>query len=239
VSNYVNKDNTFEQHLPQACECPHCGALAQLIPESTPKFTTLVNRRPAQVAIGYRCSACGEPRFGRLQVRAFENDRVELASHIVEIERPKERFQFAYLPDRVARLLREALDCHTADLHNAFASMCRRTAAAAMRELPDDQRGRWKAGFDDVVKLAEIDEPTAAVLEAILCEPEAEIPEITAAQSAVLIEVIKDMLYQTHIRTAKLLAALSMRRYFAEEADPKVTSFRRPRGRSARRATNG
>jgi hypothetical protein len=239
VRNYVNKDNTFEQHSPQARECPHCGAHAQLIPESTPNFSMLVETRPAQVAIGFRCSACGEPRFGRVQVRAFEDSRVELASHIVEIERPKERFQFAYLPRAVARLFREALDCYTADLHNAFASMCRRTAAAAVRELADDQRNRWRASFDDVVMLAELDESTTAVLEAVLFETEPEVPEITAAQSAVLIEVMKDMLYQTHVRTAKLLAAVRMRRYFAEESDPKVTSFRRPRGRDRRMVNNG
>jgi hypothetical protein len=48
-------------------------------------------------------------------------------------------------------------------------------------------------------------------------------PAIDADEAAVLIEVIKDLLYQSYVRTAKLQAAMKMRRYFAGEAAQKVT----------------
>jgi hypothetical protein len=39
----------------------------------------------------------------------------------------------------------------------------------------------------------------------------------------VLVEVLKDLLYQSYVRTAKLQAAMKMRRYLAGEAGQKVT----------------
>ena len=38
-----------------------------------------------------------------------------------------------------------------------------------------------------------------------------------------LVEVIKDLLNQSYVRTAKLQAAMKMRRYLAREAGQKVT----------------
>jgi hypothetical protein len=238
VPNYVNKNNVFEQTSAHTRECPHCGAHAQLIPVSVPKFDDLVASRPSQVPLGFICSACREPRFGRAQVRAFEPERVELSGHIVEIERAKERFQFAYLPTPVRRLFGEALDCYSADLHNAFASMCRRVVLTASQESPDEDRLR--KAFGDIIGLAAIDAETAARLETVLFDEDPAIPEISAEQSAVLIEVTKDVLYQCFVRTAKFRAAMNMRRYFAEESHPKVTSIaRRARGRAPPMARNG
>jgi hypothetical protein len=45
----------------------------------------------------------------------------------------------------------------------------------------------------------------------------------------VLIEMIKDMVYQRYVRTAKLRAAMRMRRHFAEEHGGKITSLDRHR----------
>src|SRR5690606_18603187 len=111
---YVNKDNGFAQAETLSRECPHCGAHAQLLPVATPSFEALRTARPRHVGIAYRCAACNEPRFVRAAVRAIEADRAELASNLVEIERPRERFPFGYLPDNVEILFREALDCYTA-----------------------------------------------------------------------------------------------------------------------------
>ena len=52
-------------------------------------------------------------------------------------------------------------------------------------------------------------------------------PEIQAEEAAVLVEAIKDMVYQCYVRTAKLRAAMKMRRYFAAEQAEKITSIDR------------
>jgi len=233
VPTYVKKDNSFEQAEPLTRECPHCGANAQLLPLATPSFEAIQSARPRQVGIAFRCAACNEPRFGRATVRSIDTVRIELSSNITEIERPSQRFPYGYLPPPVERLFKEALQCHTADCINAFASMCRRTVQAAVAGLGSNARLEWFELFKEVVRIGEIDDATAQILETVLFATEAPVPEIDANQAAILIEAIKDMAYQHYVRTAKLRAAMKMRRYFAEEHDDKIASLERHRAEKA------
>jgi hypothetical protein len=219
VAIYVNKAGGFEQAEPVARECPHCGAHAQLLPVAVPSFAELARTQPRTVGLVFRCAACGEPRFVRAAVRSIGAESVELAAHLVEVERPRERFQFTYLPASVEQLLREALDCYTAGTHNAFASMCRRTVRAALALSEEDAPRRWRDAVADALRLAEIDAGTAETIEQVLFGDHAEPPTIGPDQSAVLIEVVKDLFYQRYVRTTKLRAALKMRRFFASESN--------------------
>ncbi len=216
---YVNKNGGFDQAEPVARECPHCGALAQLLPVAVPSFAELARTQPKNVGLVFRCAACGEPRFVRAAVRSISAERVELAAHLVEIERPRERFQFGYLPASVEQLLRETLDCYTAGTHNAFASMCRRTVRAALTLIDEDAARRWRDTVADALRLAEIDAGTTDTIVEVLFGDQSEPPTIGPDQSAVLIEVVKDLFYQRYVRTTKLRAALKMRRFFASESN--------------------
>lgn len=213
---YVKPDNGFEQDEPVSKECPHCGAVAQLLPLSTPSFRELERSRPRFVGVAFRCAACNEPRFARIATRAFGPEAIELSSHFVEVERPREQFAFAHLPQPAARLFREALDCYTAHCHLAFGTMCRRTLESAIAGR--DERDRFGELFDEAVVLGDVDTATARLLRETLFGA-AEVPELTPSDAAVLIELVKDMLYQRYVRTAKLKAALRMRRHFAGADD--------------------
>lgn len=230
---YVKKDNTFEQAEPLSRECPHCGAHAQLIPISTPSFEAIRSAKPRQVGIAFRCAACNEPRFGRAAVRVIEGMRIELSSNVIEIERSQQRFPYSYLPPAVERIFKEALQCYSADCYNAFASMCRRTVQTAVADLGANARLKWFELYKEVVEITELDESTAQVLENVLFTTDGPVPEIGADQAAVLVEMIKDMAYQCYVRTAKLRAALKMRRYFAEEQTDKITPIDKHRAESA------
>ncbi|MEO8465432.1 MAG: hypothetical protein ABI640_08815 [Gammaproteobacteria bacterium] len=228
---YVNKTGGFEQAEPVARECPHCGAHAQLLPVALPSFAEIARTEPKNVGLVFRCAACGEPRFVRVGVRSIGAERVELADHMIEIERPRERFQFGYLPTSVEQLLRETLDCYTAGTHNAFASMCRRTVNAALTLADEETPRRWRDTVADVLRLADIDAGTTDTILEVLFGDHGEPPTIGADQSAVLIEIVKDLFYQHYVRTTKLRAALKMRRYFAGESN--VTPIDRGRREQA------
>ena len=221
----IYADNRFEQSEPVSRECPHCGAHAQLLPVSTPDFDALHAYRPHHVGIAYRCAACAQPRFVRVAVRAYETSRIELSTNLIEVERGRERFQFSYLPPDVERIFRETLQCYSAGCYNAFASMCRRTIQVCLADMGADEKLRWHDLFRDVVAIGNLDESMSRTLESILFGTDDALPELQAGEAAVLIETIKDMVYQSYIRTAKLRAALKMRRFFAEEQDSKVTTI--------------
>jgi hypothetical protein len=218
VSIYVNKNKGFTQSEPVARECPHCGAHAQLLPVAAPSYDVLAQTRPKHAGIVFRCAACNEPRFLRAAVRAIGADTVELAPNLVEVERTRERFHYAYLPDPVERLLRETLDCYSLGAHNAFATMCRRTTRSALRTLDSAAKHRWQETLAEVLRLCEVDAVTANTLETVLFGDEDEPPLVTPDEAAVLVEALKDLFYQSFVRSAKLRAAMQMRRFFAAES---------------------
>jgi hypothetical protein len=227
VSIYVNKNKGFTQAEPITRECPHCGAHAQLLPVAAPSFEVLAQTRPKNAGIVFRCAACNEPRFLRAAVRAIGVDAVELAPNLVEVERTRERFHYAYLPDPIERLLRETLDCYSLGALNAFATMCRRTTHTALRSLENDAKRRWQSTLADVLRVCDVDAVTAHAIDSVLFGDEGDPPFITADEAAVLVEAIKDLFYQSYVRTSKLRAAMRMRRFFAAESADKVTPIDR------------
>jgi len=227
VAIYVNKNNGFELTEPLTRMCPHCGTHAQLLAVANPSYEVLSQTRPKHAGLLFRCAACNEPRFLRAAVRAVAPDRVELAPNVVEVERTRERFQYGYLPDTIEQLLRETLDCYSLGALNAFATMCRRTTRTALRTLGATGKTRWQDTLLEMLRLCEVDAVTTGTVEAVLFGDDADPPAITPDEAAVLVEAIKDLFYQSFVRSAKLRAAMKMRRFFAEESLDKVTPIDR------------
>jgi len=202
-------------------ECPYCNVYSHMSPQAIPDVRALLKDRPKHVGLVYQCDACKAPIFLRFAVNDFGEDRVELFRNFVELERPKERFPFSYLPKQTEMLFREALACYTHNLFNAFASMARRAAISAFDTMGKD--GKLRA-FDEVVeaqRIAEIDDDSFEPIKKVLfaASSEEELPELNRAQAGVLLEVMKDMFYQLFVRRGKLTRAIKVRRFFVQEAN--------------------
>lgn len=202
-------------------ECPYCGVYSHMTPQSIPDVQTVLQHRPKQVGLVYQCDACRAPVFLRFAVKDYGDDNIELFRNFLELERPKERFPFSYLPSHTEVLFREALSCYSNNNFNAFASMCRRAAASAFGALGEG--GKFRA-FDEVLAaqdIAEIDDDSFAPVKQILfdAQEEEDLPILNRAQSGVLLEVMKDMLYQCFVRRGKLTRAIKVRRFFVQEAN--------------------
>lgn len=201
-------------------ECPYCGVFAHMTPESVPDVGTVLRHRPKHVGLVYQCDACHAPVFLRFAVKTFGEDEIELYRNFLELERPKERFPFSYLPGHTERLFREALACYSANAFNAFASMCRRAAESAFDAMGDG--GKLRA-FDEVVAaqdIAGIDDDSFAPIKQVLFEAgEDDLPLLNRAQAGILLEVMKDLFYQCFVRRGKLTRAIKVRRFFVQEAN--------------------
>lgn len=207
-------------------ECPHCGVYANMSPQSIPATDQLLHSKPSQVGLVFQCDACNSPVFLRFTIRAYKENRVELARNYVELERPKERFSFSYLPDDTEVLFREALACYSNNNFNAFASMCRRSAASAFVALGEG--GKLQA-FDEVMMardIAGIEDDVFDPVRDVLFEADGEqgLPMLNRAQAGILLEVLKDMFYQCFVRRGKLTRAIKVRRFFVEEGSSDVKS---------------
>lgn len=207
-------------------ECPYCGVYAHMSPESIPDFDKVAATQPKHVGMVYQCDSCRAPVFLRFAVKEFRDDEIELYRNFIELERPKERFQFSYLPKQTEILFREALSCYSNSNFNAFASMCRRAALSAFRAMGDS--GKLKA-FDEVMvaqEIAEIDDESFEPIKRVIFDSsdDNDLPILNHAQAGMLLEVLKDMFYQCFVRRGKLTRALKVRRFFVQESNGDLAS---------------
>lgn len=207
-------------------ECPYCSVYSHMSPQSVPHVDDLLKHHPKHVGLVYRCDACQAPVFLRFAVKRYDENQVELYRNFIELERPKERFAFSYLPKHTEIMFREALSCYSNNNFNAFASMCRRSASSAYTELGEG--GRLRA-FEEIViaqDIAGIDDETFHPIKAVLFDTgeEEDLPLLTRTQAGILLEVLKDMFYQCFVRRGKLTRALKVRNFFIQESDNDLAS---------------
>ena len=200
-------------------ECPYCSVYSHMSPESVPGAADLIEHQPKHVGLVYRCDACQAPVFLRFAVKQYSDNQVELYRNFIELERPKERFAFTYLPKTTEVLFREALSCYSSNNFNAFASMCRRSATSAFEAMGEG--GRLQA-FEEIIiaqDIAGIDDETFAPIKVVLFDggEEEDIPFLNRAQAGILLEIMKDMFYQCFVRRGKLQRAIKVRRFFVQE----------------------
>jgi hypothetical protein len=186
---------------------------------AVPTFEDLGRRKPKNIGVVFRCDACAEPVFLKFAAKAYTPQRVELAANYTEIERARESFPLTYLPEEAEGLFKEALNCYAAGCFNAFGAMSRRTAQSLFREL--GERGKLEL-FDtlqEIRGLAELDDDTFSALRAVLfgsdSDPWPHQPDINAERAGILLEVMRDLLYQTFVRKERLLQAVTFRKFVA------------------------
>jgi hypothetical protein len=213
------QDELHVEYQGIALTCPHCQTLTHLTAVAVPKFEDLMRRKPKHIGIVFRCDTCGEPIFLKFAAKNYTALRVELAPNYVEIERARENFPLTYLPAEAEGLFKEALSCYTASCFNAFGAMTRRTAQSLFREL--GERGKLEL-FDtlqEIRTLADLDDETFAALRAVLfgsdSDPWPHQPQLNAERAGVLLEVMRDLLYQTFVRKARLVQAVTFRKFVA------------------------
>jgi hypothetical protein len=227
MSAYITPQNELHiDHQGIALTCPHCQTLTHITAVATPQFDDFSRRKPKQIGIVFRCDACGEPIFLKFTAKAYTALRIELAPNYIEVERARENFPLTYLPEEAEQLFREALTCYSASCYNAFGAMSRRTAQSLFREL--GERGKLEL-FDtlqEIRTLAELDDDSFAILRAVLfgsdSDPWPHQPSLNAESAGILLEVMRDLLYQTFVRKARLMQAMTFRKYVAPQTETAI-----------------
>ena len=221
MSMYI--DNNGQLHDPNnglTLTCPHCQVVTHLTLISAPVFSAISKHRPSQVGVVYRCDACNTPVFIKYPVKSYSAHKVELSSHYVELERSREKFDLTYLPEHSGLLFKEALQCFSAGAYNAFASLCRRTIQAMIKDIGDSGSTKIINHLTDIRGMGNIDKSSFSLITRILVEKDIfddSLPTIDHRHAGILLEVMKDLLYQCYIRRGKFKQALLMRRFFADE----------------------
>ena len=112
--------------------------------------------------------------------------------------------------------------------------MCRRTAQAVIQDLGENGRMKIFNQLAEAREMAEIDAETFNTVKKILFGSDADawpsMPEIGPFEAGVLLELVNDMLYEAYVRKGRLQQAMMVRRFFAEESLPKITTIGRATG---------
>jgi hypothetical protein len=218
MSIYIDTNDRLhnEQATSLALTCPHCSVFTHITPLAVPRFADLSASRPRQIGLVYRCDACNSPVFLRSTVRGYAADRIELSSQFADVERPREKFDYADLPQEVETLFSETLLCYSHGLFTAFAAMCRCTMQAVFADLGEPGKLRVFDELNSARDIAEMDSSLFGPIKRVLFGTDADappsLPLIDEDQAALLLEVTKDLLYQSYVRKARLQQAIVVRR---------------------------
>lgn len=213
------------QHF--ALTCPGCGVFSHMTPMAVPSFEELSRYKPPETGLVFRCDSCNAAVFLRFPVKTYTEDRVELSTNFIEVERPRESFDFTYLPEDTETLFREALDCYSMNSLNAFASMCRRTVQRVFADLGENGKMRIFEQCNEIRDLAEVESTTFNVVRRVLFDTDAAregMPLVTPVEAGVLLEFMRDILYECYVRKGRLQQAMMMRRYVAEQVEPAASN---------------
>lgn len=166
----VDKSGGFHHDHSQhfALTCASCGVFSHVTPVAVPRFEELSRYKPPETGLVFRCDNCNSPIFLRFPVKAYTEDQVELSTNFIEVERPRESFDFTYLPEEIEALFREALDCYSMNALNAFASMCRRTIQRVFQELGETGKMRIFEQCNEIRALAEVEGATFNIVRRVL-----------------------------------------------------------------------
>lgn len=203
-------DRTYSVH------CPHCGAYSNVTAVSTPRWEQMKRYAPSRVIVGYVCNACNEPialRFGVFG--QYDSLYAALSVDYEELEPVMETFEFEYLPSPVKDDFREALTCYSHSCLNAAAAMCRRTIQSVATNLGAVGTDKVSRQLVEVKEAAGVDDEDFFALKQIIIDghdgAHPHLPEVTKDRASLLIEMMKDVLYQLYVRKGKLQKSKELR----------------------------
>jgi hypothetical protein len=229
MSLYIDSASHLHHDLEKnlVVTCPNCLAVAHITPIAVPRFEDLQQYRPNQVGLVFMCDACHAPIFLRFTVRRYGDSRIELSPQFTEVERVREKFSFSYIPESVELLFREALTCFSEGAFNAFASMCRRSAQVVFADLGEAGRLRLFDQLNAVRDLADIAPEIFAKMKSVLFGAELDersaLPLLDGYEAGIMLEVVKDLLYEAYVRKGKLQQAILVRHFFLDETNTNIT----------------
>lgn len=213
----IGHDDNY-QHLvdsPVNLRCPHCSTQTALIPVAIPRFQLMHRFKLQETGLVYRCSSCNRAVFLRYKITGLD-DPVRLADEFEQITTALEPFDMQYLAGAVLDDFREALTCYANSCWNAFAAMCRRCIQSISETLGAVGTTKVQAQLEELKNMGVTDDETFNQLRAIMLSghdgAHPHLPALSPARAAVLLQLMKDVLYQLFVRPAKIREAGELRK---------------------------
>jgi len=195
--------------------CPHCGVSNPNLPYAWQIQTENHSGRNRRNWKIYVCSGCGA------LITAFSPEKTNEIKEIFP-NKISETFDFEYLSGDVKEDFQEALKCYSNNCYNAFAAMCRRTIQSLAKELGAEGKDKISNQLKNLKMIIEIDEETFKILEQIAVAghdgAHPHLPKLSSERATILLELMKDVLYQLYIRKIKIKDSINLRQKSISES---------------------
>lgn len=197
--------------------CPHCGVYSKIYRLSEPIYNVILNYSLSNVGIVYMCEKCTEPIFLKFKIKDFDtsNNIFYFDSEYIEIEHPRESFEFKYLPKDVENDFKEALDCMSIKAYNGFAALCRRILQSSATNLGVSGKNKVQNQINNLIEELQLDKDTSEIIHQVMLDghdgAHPHLPRVTMERAEVLLFLIKDVLNQLFVRRGKLEEAKKLR----------------------------
>jgi hypothetical protein len=184
---------------------------------SPPQFLVLARFRPNSVGISYMCNSCHDPIFLKFDVLNYDlgNHRIVICDNPEQVEFPSIDFEFDYIPEAIKSNFKEALSCYSIGSHNAFAAMCRRTIQSVAKDMGVKGKDKVQKQIQELKEIADVDDETYEIIKQIILDghdgSHPHLPTISADRSEILLELMKDVMYQLYVRKGKIKKAADLR----------------------------
>ncbi|MEM8547999.1 MAG: hypothetical protein AAGF46_07550 [Pseudomonadota bacterium] len=194
--------------------CPHCDVFTRLSLQSAPSWQSLQTLRPARIGVVAVCPACSLPVHLVSERLRYGEHHIELDGGFTAVPERRERIQLEALPEPLRDLVDEALQCHADGHHRAFATLAHRIVQRAARTLGHDGKLRLFNNMTEAAQMAGVEPALLRLCRQVLFDLEADddIPFLTRTQSQLLFELLRDLLYETFVRSARLQRATEFTR---------------------------
>jgi hypothetical protein len=203
--------------------CAQCQTEAHLTLISRPDFNSLKVCRPAITGLAFLCLKCQSPTLVTYTIKHIGEHEILLGEVVRHEDKTDGHVILNYLPSTIKKMYEDAIGCYEHDLLEPFALMCRQTIEAIIKDLGDTGKMRVFNHIEELRDILKIEPCMFDSIDQIIFGPEKPTQRDTIfgkTESAVLLEIMKDLLYQIYVRKARLQRVFNIRQFFAEQKTP-------------------
>jgi hypothetical protein len=203
--------------------CPHCKTGTRFSRTSHPDVQQLQASGIQHFVLSYACDACLGPIPVQWRIHGWGNNLCNVAEPKLALA-VREPFDFEHVPEVVRKEIGEALDCLSVGSPNGFAAMCRRAIQTMCTNLGAGASTRIKAQIEEMAQISELDEEWKGLAMQVMLTghdgAHPHLPEVGPERAAMLLSLLRDLVYQLYTRPGKVKAAASLRKKKVEENKP-------------------
>lgn len=195
--------------------CPYCNVNTRFNLTTLPDNQKVVSDKLESIILGYSCDSCLQPIPIQWDVNSWDGSGVLFVDNAAMIVAAREPFNFDFVPEEVRSEIEEALNCLSVNAYHGFAALCRRVVQAIATDLGAGATDKIKKQAGEMILMAGLDDEWKELINQMIITghdgAHPHLPSLNAGRSAVLLSLLKDLIYELYTRQGRIKEAALLR----------------------------